>query len=348
MYKSKRWAPLPVAVSATDSRIRYIGRFDRRDKNGPRCAWSASAVQLKFVGTALNVGLNESGGDELQIVIDGKPTDVLKPQKGPGWYTVAENLPKGEHTALLMKRTEAGVGTTQFLGFQLEAGARLLSLPKRPRHRIEVIGDSITCGYGNEGADRNQHFKPATENAYLTYGAIAARNLDAEYVGIAWSGRTMYPSFTIPEIYDLALPSDPASAWDFRLWAPEVVVINLGTNDFGGKANPEQKPWSDAYKAFLARLHKVYPKSTTIYLATGPMMSDGWPPNRKALSTLKGYLNQIAADQKQAGDTRIRTIDFAMQEEKNGIGSDWHPSVRTHEIMAAHLTETLRRDLNWK
>lgn len=339
-------AVLPVAVPMSDSRIRTIGRFDRRDKGGPRCSWSASAVQLKFQGTAVNVGLNEAGADEYQIVVDGRSSGVLKTRQGMGWYTVAADLPKGEHTVLLMKRTEASVGTTQFVGFQLDAGAKLVALPPRPRHRIEIIGDSITCGYGNEGADRNQHFSPTTENAYQTYGAITARNLDAEYMAVAWSGRTMYPSFTMPEIYDRMLASDPTSTWDFSQWIPEVVVINLGTNDFG-KVNPEQKAWSNAYKAFLARLRKVYP-TTTIYLATGPMMADSWPPARKTLSTLKSYLQQIAADQKQAGDTRIRTIDFATQEEKNGIGSDWHPSVRTHEIMAAHLTETLRRDLNWK
>jgi hypothetical protein len=32
---------------------------------------------------------------------------------------------------------------------------------------------------------------------------------------------------------------------------------------------------------------------------------------------------------------------------KNGIGSGWHPSVKTHELMAAMWVESLKKDLGW-
>ncbi len=72
-----------------------------------------------------------------------------------------------------------------------------------------MIGDSISCGYGNEGKSQNEHFSPDTENARDAYGAIAARRLGADYACVAWSGRKMWPDNTVPEIYDRALPQDP-------------------------------------------------------------------------------------------------------------------------------------------
>jgi len=45
-----------------------------------------------------------------------------------------------------------------------------------------------------------------------------------------------------------------------------------------------------------------------------------------------------------AGDSKVHEIDFAPQDRKDGLGSDWHPSLKTHEIMAKKLVETIRRD----
>ncbi|MDQ2800934.1 MAG: hypothetical protein M3Y13_14980, partial [Armatimonadota bacterium] len=46
--------PLPVAVNPTNPLVRLEGRFDLSDAAGPRCSWPASAVELKFKGSALN------------------------------------------------------------------------------------------------------------------------------------------------------------------------------------------------------------------------------------------------------------------------------------------------------
>lgn len=172
-------APLPNAVSPADPRVRYVGRFDTTDPAGPRCAWSASSVMLKFQGTGLNVKLGDGSSNAYQVVVDGKPAAVLTPKGGTHVYSVYRGT-GGPHTVSLVKRTEALFGTTPFLGFQLARGGSLLPLPARPRRRLEVIGDSISCGYGNEARDQTEHFSAATENAYLTYGAIAARTLGAE------------------------------------------------------------------------------------------------------------------------------------------------------------------------
>ena len=207
---------LPVNIAASDSKIHYIGRFDTNEPAGPRCAWSNSTVALRFVGTALGAKLADSGENHWQVVVDGKPTKVLTTKGKGSNYRVVDDLPPGEHTVELVKRTEAFCGNTQFQGFQLSEGARLLE-PANAKHRIEIIGDSISCGYGNEGKSETEHFSPNTENAHLTYGAIAARELGADCVVVAWSGRKMWPDNTMPAIYDLALPQDKTK---FQEWTP--------------------------------------------------------------------------------------------------------------------------------
>lgn len=347
LYAAPEAAELPVAVAADDPHLAYVGRWDTSDPSGgPRCAWSASAVTIRFHGTAAGVTLKDAGKNDFQIVVDGKPTQVLHPGNDVSTHPIAGDLPDGDHTVQVFRRTEASQGPTQVRGFRLSAGAKLLD-PVKPRRRIEVIGDSISCGYGNEGKSQNEHFKPSTENAWLTYGAIAARHFDAAYACVAWSGRKMWPDNTVPSIYDLVIPTEGKNKCDFaKLPKPDVVVINLATNDFGN-GNPDEAGWTGAYTDFARRLRDLYPDAM-IYVATGSMMSDNWPPKQKALTTVKSYLAKVVANRNAAGDKKIAAIDFAPQDQKNGLGSDWHPSVKTHEIMAETLQAAIAKDLAWK
>src|SRR5689334_22959134 len=85
-------APLPVEVPPTEAKLQYSGRFDTRDPKGPRCAWSACAVTMKFKGTAVNARLGEQGTDRVQVVIDGKPVKVLAPKGADDVYSLAVDL----------------------------------------------------------------------------------------------------------------------------------------------------------------------------------------------------------------------------------------------------------------
>jgi hypothetical protein len=176
----------------------------------------------------------------------------------------------------------------------------------------------------------------------MSYASIAARAVDADVTLLAWSGRKMWPDNTMPDIYDLVLPTQPEPKYDFKGPAPDAVVINLATNDFG-KENPEEGGWTGAYEAFIRRLWEHYPKAH-VYVAMGGMMSDNYPTGHNALSTLRGYLTRMLGRMK---DPRLHLIEFDTQRLEDGIGADWHPNIRTHEKMGANLTAALKRDLHW-
>lgn len=335
-------ASLPVAIAPTDASIRYVGRFDQRDAAGPRCSWPACSVSIRFQGSAVNAKIRDEGHNFWQTIVDGRPAAVLELGAGEQLYALAAGLPEGEHRVDLVKATEGLVGISQFTGFQLSEGGKLLPVPA-PSRRIEVIGDSISCGYGNMAGSQFESFSPKTENAYYTYGAIAARQLGADYLCVAFSGKKMWPDNTIPEMYNRTLTFDEGSEWRFASYVPDVIVINLATNDFGS-GNPEMTGWTGAYAAFIRRVRQNAPKAR-IYCAIGTMMAD-WEP-RKPLTTLRGYLAKVVADCAAAGDSAVQIIDFGVQNPVHGIGANWHPSKKTQELMGEQLAATLQKDLGW-
>lgn len=334
---------LGADIKPNDPSLRYVGRFDTRDAAGPKCSWPNSTVAFTVSGGSVDVKLNETNKSYWQVVIDGKPTSVLALKPDEDTYSVAADLTPGNHTIELVKRTESSQGITQILGLRIDDNARLVPTPARP-HRIEVIGDSITCGFGNEAANKEEKFTAATENAWLSYGAVAARAVDADYVAIAASGKKLHPDNTIVSLYDRVLANSATPKWDFISWVPDAVVINLGTNDFA-KANPEETTWIAAYVDFINQIRARYPKAA-IYCTLGPMISN-WPGDRKPRTVLLGHFEKIVAQANAAGGVPVHFIDFGTQAQHHGIGAQWHPSVKTHSLMADKLVEAFKRDLGW-
>ena len=347
-------APLPVEVAPDHPNLHYSGRFDRANPKEAVCAWPATAVTVRFHGTAVNVRLG-TGANRFEAVVDGAPVkilsaataDVRAPASAPSatLYALAAGLRDGDHEATVFKCTEPMVGNATFAGFQLGAGATVL--PAAPvRRKIEVIGDSISCGYGNEAASKDDPFSPATENAWWTYGAIAARAVGADYECIAWSGRKMYPDNTIPEIFDRTLPRERGSHWVGDKERPDAILVNLCTNDFGFPKVPDHDGWVKAYREFVARLRRDTPQAV-IYCALGSMMADGYPAGRPSLTTARAWIEEVVKDCNDAGDAKVRFLEFEPQQAANGYGANAHPSVRTHQIMAEKFTGALRADLHW-
>lgn len=344
MKMSAEAVPLPVKVAADDPHIKYTGRFDFSDPKAPRCAWSASAVTLKFQGTAINVEMSGSRTTRWQVLVDGQPTSILINNGDLQLFSLAKDLPKGQHTVTLLKRTEANLGVGKITGFQLSEGAELLPVESAARG-IEVIGDSISAGFGNESKSQHEKFSPETENANIAYGALAARALQAEYVCVAWSGKTLWPKNTITELYDRVIPQETKSQWDFSRWRPQVVVINLGTNDVL-QGTPDEKEWVAAYQAFIGRIRRNYPEAY-ILCAISPMLNDQFSKTKDARSAIIRYVDRVVKECRDAGDAKVAKLEFPAQTGEFGFGAGWHPSSGQHEAMAEVLKKAIGEKLGW-
>jgi lysophospholipase L1-like esterase len=330
--------PLPKEISAADANIRYVGRWDMTKPSAPRASWTYSLVTAKFQGTAINARLK--GGGYYQIVVDGQPTRVIGPKDGRDLYELAKGLPDGEHVVEIVRRNEGNwIAPIAFMGFQLAEQGKLLPLPPRSERRILIIGDSISCGYGNE-ATRDEGNPLDKENGYMTYGGIAARKLNAELQIVAWSGRKLYPNNTMVELYDRALAMEDKPKADLKGWVPGVVLINLGTNDFGNRNSlPDKQGWIGAYKGFIKTIRRTAP-GAYIFVASGPMGTAAeWDAWAKA----------VVADLNQAGDDKVAYLPFPTQDiNRDGIGGHWHPNLKTHAKMADRLVKEIGKAVDWK
>jgi hypothetical protein len=332
------------AAPAGPAEVRFVARVDRSDPAGPRFAWSGSTILARFTGASIGVRLG-GGKSYFDVRIDGKlQTTVLATTADKKEYPLAANLGPGPHELSVFRRNEARDGATTFLGLILDpAGGALLAPPPPASRRLEIIGDSTTCGYGVEGRNTNCPFSPATENYDVTYGPVTARAVGADLVTIAWTAKGMYRNFqgdtndTLPVLYGRTLGLPGTSAWDLATWIPHAVVINLGDNDFQ-KGDPGQ-PFVTTYTAFIHRLRRAYPDALII-CAVGPKLS-GAP-----LDGARRYVMGIVAAEKTAGDARVEFLELP-QPQADGLGCGGHANIATHQRMADVLTAALHEKLGW-
>jgi lysophospholipase L1-like esterase len=322
--------------------IHYLGRFDTTDAAGPRFAYPGSAIAATFTGTGIDVKLVDQDQNYFDVVVDGaKPTTIMT--TGTASYTLAKNLAPGSHTISITKITESYQGIVQFQGFT-PAGGAITPSPFPYARRIEMIGDSITCGYGVLGAGPNCPFTPATEDEDAAWGALTAKQLSAMHTAIAYSGKGMFRNSDgtttdlMPEIWLRTFADDTTSTWDTTKYSPDVVVINLGTNDFAG-GDPGDG-YVTAYNAFIVTLRKAYPNAY-IVCVIGPML-DG-----ASLTQAQAYVQSVVATQNETGDTKVSYLSVAEQLAADGYGCDSHPSTTTQMKMATTLTAHLHDLLGW-
>lgn len=273
-------APLPVNVP---------GRVLHENDGTIRFGWPGIYFESRFRGTGVRVRF-EAPQEHVRLLVDGEPK-ALFTKPGLVDLTVA-GLPSGEHVVRLEKQTESQSGGGRFLGFYPANGATPVGAPPRAR-RIEFIGDSHTVGYGNTSAARQCtgqeiHDRTDTQQAF---GPVLARRYDADYRIIAYSGfgavrnyNGSSPERSLPQIYARPTPDTPSDMDPAETgWRPQIIVINLGTNDFSTPLHAGER-WRSAdelradyrrtYADFVKRLAARQPQARFILMGSDPFITD--------------------------------------------------------------------------
>jgi len=342
---------LPIkgtVVKPTDSHIQYVGRVSMKNPESPM--WTFPGVQIRtgFTGTGIKMIAKPNSGYFMAQIDDCEAFKVCFNSERDSVVTLAAALPAGSHQLRLMYISEGYDRRPEFRGFVLDKGAQLIDAPKLSDRRIEFIGNSITCGYGVEATLASEHYFEETANHYYTYATRTAQALEAQHIAVARSGIGVYRNYNGPREgdkinmnteYTHTLLYDNKEEWDFSRYTPQLVCINLGTNDTS-TTGADEKRLLKGYKDLYKQVRKHYPEAKIVFLC-GSMM------NGDALILAKKCMDQATDDAHKAGDKEVYRFDFEPHDGSLQYGADYHPSFWQHEKMAGELTAYLRTLMNW-
>ena len=340
-----------ASATPSGSYFRYLGRVNPATKE---LTWPASGITFTFTGTSASVPITSiTGANAIIVSVDGVVTTI---DNVTGTSISTGTLAQGVHTVEIRKKSEASFGSFS-IGNPTTSGT--FSPVTQPKKRIEIIGDSISVGYGLDGTYPRVN-TANLENAPQTYGALTAKNLSADYSIVAWSGKGIIRNYvtasgddgqpTVPELWTRYGANDPANSYDFKL-PVDIVVLNLGTNDFGFtsydangvafQARPllDMTAYTNALVKFAKTIQGKY-AGAELFITTSPLIGDGYPPEdpmqkTKQQGAVKAAVAQIGA--------KAHFVDFPSQDSSNNnIGCDYHPSALTQQRDAVILTAAIK------
>lgn len=308
----------------------------------------------KTTKAVLGIFINE-GNDIGWKTLSSEPAKRIILTNEETEITLYESDKEKTVTIRVIKLSEAAFAFTGLK--ELEVEGKLLS-PKNPNEensfgKIEFIGDSITCGYGIEGGSTDT-FTTAQERADKSYAFLTAKMLNAKIQNCSWSGIGVCSNWVEPQpknlpnvtwLMPLLFPYTDKSlslrlklepeVWNEKKYSPDIVVIHLGTNDASFVQDYEDRRMMFVanYRSLIEAVHRRSPNAK-ICCCLGLMGQTLCSSVAEAVSLFK----------KDFPSVKIKAIKFPMQdEEKDGIGADWHPSAKTHEKAAKILARELKK-----
>lgn len=325
----------PIAISAqtksvslSNNNIHWVGRVSDNYTFG----WGGSGLEFNTGANEIDIKIECKIGPAYLNVITNNDVQFIRIENGTYTRKVTIKNPKKVNKVTIIKSTEGHSGQFRIVSLAMN-GELKTSTPLEKK--VLFIGDSITCGYGNLAASQKEHYKIETEDVYYTYGYVAARKMGWEFNSVAWSGKGMLRNYgkaddakryeaTLPKIFERALPHNSKVKWDYSKNIPDMICINLGTNDKSG-GNLSKEKYIAAYKEFLGRIRSYYPGKPIVNLV-GPLY------NGKQYKYMEEWITEASAGMK---DTHLLKLPKGKGAKE--LGADWHPNKAHHIRMGEFL-----------
>jgi len=353
---------------ATKENVKILGRaLYLEDNNSLWFGLTNTGVEYKFTGKTTSLSVTADSGSSsvdnparIVIYADGSlyldtfTTDIEN-------EFVVEFKEIAEHTVRLMKISECTCGTLRLN--EIKADSNVIEPTASADKKIEFIGDSITSAYGVDAPEGT--FSSKTEDGTKTFAYKTAQKFHADSSMVSFSGfgiisgyietgiRNVYS--TVPQYYDkLGVSSFQFGnetalmqevEWDANEFKPDLIVINLGTNDISYLRfiNDEERKESESdafaveYERFIGQIRAIHPDAE-ILCTLGIMGQDLYYEIEKAVNNYRA----------NTGDLKVNAFEFNNQNiEKNGKNIDWHPAPQSHIDAAHELVNEIEKLYGW-
>lgn len=333
--------------------IHALGLVAADDENRVSVAWPGSGFELVAAHHHIQLMFlqeNAAWGENfLGLELNGKWVGKIKLKTDHNKVDLHNfvNFKKGD-TLRIIKLTESSVG---LVILELSKHQQFNPQPLNSRKIIQFIGDSFTCGYGNEASieappkgNPNTGFHTENQNNYFAWGAMASRALKMDYLCTSFSGKGLIRNNdgnaqgTMPALWKMVLAQH-----SYKTYKPnaDIYVIHLGTNDFF-----QGVPDSSQFVRVLVRLAEDCLQNddqSRVVLCVSNGLTDSWPlgENRRThhFSYVKSAFDLL---NKTHNANRVLFLDLPVQSPP--YGEDWHPSLKTHREMAEMLVDLLKQN----
>lgn len=324
--------------------VKTLGRTALLE-TGIACDHSASGIEfnLRAIGdVTLSLYVQEKK-DKCEttyftVYIDGeREKKRFAVKEGHHQLVVASFDELGEHTVRVVSQIESNYTLVEIESVSFKG--EMLDPPEQNELFIEFIGDSLTCGMGNIGT--NSSPDPQTsrwEDATQSYGYMIAEELNADYSIVSQSGIGIAGSWFDP-LFDYYVKAsysrDKETDHPFYERTPDIIVINLGTNDYylnkdkdPNMCKPEEV--EKKTKEFIELVRFSYGEDVPIIWAYGFVGTFLYDSIKGAIDSLGGesadiYMCELPKDTGGAQyhpdvDGHVRAAETLLPEIKNLLG----------------------------
>ena len=350
-----------MKVPFTPEKMKFIGRHAVFGEK-LLLSLSGSGVEFEYTGKGLSVTFtggqaaeikdNEANYARMAVYVNGERQEDFLLNERTIEKKIAESPVEKTSVIRIMKLSECAMSLVVINPIEINEGEIIRPTPAK-NLKIEFIGDSITCGYGVDDPDPLHDFKTATEDVTKAFSYKTATALDADFQMFSISGYGIISGYTdnpdvrheeqlIPTFYESmglsydrvdGIPAAQDIAWDFSKYRPDLIVINLGTNDDSYCLDDEKRQawFASDYAKFLKRVRELN-GNARIVCVLGLMGDRLYPSVCKAVEEYS----------KESGDKNIAALHLPEQDPEVGYGANYHPLESEHRKAADVLVEYIK------
>lgn len=324
--------------------VKWQGRTQYKDDK-VYFYYTGTGFKVTFQGSKLSAVLQATNTDNVSkrpyfhVFVDGE--DLLDSSsfclsKENSEITLCENLTYGIHTVEVLKRSEPYDSITSLS--ELKTDGTFIKQEQEDKLKMQLVGASGISGHGALGVNGEER---TTENSSSlhAFGYLTARMFDADFEFIANAGCGLkwgYRNTNVRTAYDYVGLDTNCNVvdekWDHSLFEPDIVLCNIGGNDYNSYVNNAEdqdqanKEFRDAVTEFLTHIHSLHPNAYIIWTHTNS--KNGIQAETAIADYEKKELVKVVVIPKVGADGDL-------------IGADNHNSIYTHIRTADILADAI-------